>query len=260
MIDININKFLVINKYNMKSNIVISIPHSGTYIPDNIRKQMRKDVVFSNQDWFLIKLYSFFKSMGVTAIVNNISRYVIDVNRNIAENGSNYSNTLVYDKNTWGNSLYDFKLGLDEINRRINEFYLPYHNELRGLLDEKLYYFPNVILFDLHSFAKFKNDNGADVIISNNNGMSANDTILNRLKYIFEKYDFSVAINDPVRGGYITRYYGSYNNINAIQIEIRYNRYIENREFFEEEIEKYNMEIFENAQYLLGKVFSEFLF
>ena len=61
--------------------IIVSIPHSGTYIPQNMKNKLIDNVVLANMDWYLPDLYSFLKDLEITTIINNVSRYVIDPNR-----------------------------------------------------------------------------------------------------------------------------------------------------------------------------------
>lgn len=58
--------FDVINENKHKFPIIISIPHSGTYIPKDIRNKLIEDVILPNTDWFLKELYSFLKEEEVT--------------------------------------------------------------------------------------------------------------------------------------------------------------------------------------------------
>ncbi len=58
-------------------------------------------------------------------------------------------------------------------------------------------------------------------------------------------------------GGYIVSKYGAWNNVEAIQIELRYTTYIENRMFGEEEVAAKNDELFKETQLRLVKVFQK---
>ena len=78
-----------------------------------------------------------------------------------------------------------------------------------------------VIALDCHSMASKIVDDEIDIILSNNFGRTSNMPILNKLKQIFLSYGYKVKINQPFKGGFITRYYGNpQNNIHFVQIEI----------------------------------------
>ncbi|MFR2445642.1 MAG: N-formylglutamate amidohydrolase [Thomasclavelia spiroformis] len=72
-----------INTSLHESPVVISLPHSGTYITSEMAENLMDDVIFPNTDWYLPKLYGFFKRIRFTIIINNMNRHLIDVNRDI---------------------------------------------------------------------------------------------------------------------------------------------------------------------------------
>ncbi|WP_277183179.1 N-formylglutamate amidohydrolase, partial [Caballeronia sp. BR00000012568055] len=62
--------------------LIISIPHLGTHIPEELRHQYTDiALTVADTDWHLDRLYSFAKSLGATILGARISRYVIDLNR-----------------------------------------------------------------------------------------------------------------------------------------------------------------------------------
>ncbi len=76
--------FKIIEPATRKVPIIISVPHAGTYIPEDIKSKMNP--VWSDKlddtDWFIDKLYSFASDLGITIIKANYSRWVVDLNRN----------------------------------------------------------------------------------------------------------------------------------------------------------------------------------
>ena len=109
---------------NSKSPIIVSFPHSGTYVPDVIKNSMRKQAVLTNMDWFLPELCDFLKEKGITQIISNVSRYVVDLNRNTDNlNSDNYKQSIVYEFNTFGTPLYESSLEESEITERIKLYY-----------------------------------------------------------------------------------------------------------------------------------------
>jgi len=113
--------------------LIVSIPHSGTYIPQTIHDKLVDNIVLANIDWYLPKLYSFLKNLGITTIINNVSRYVIDPNREISDcHDISYIYTPVYTKTTFGNHMYNKDLEDKEISNRITKYYTPYHQALEN--------------------------------------------------------------------------------------------------------------------------------
>lgn len=86
-------------------------------------------------DWYLPNLYSFLKDLEITTVVNNLSRYVIDLNREITNNinTSSYADNYIYTKTTFNNPVYKTNLENEEIRDRITKYYAPYHQALEKL-------------------------------------------------------------------------------------------------------------------------------
>ena len=51
--------FEVYNKESSTYPLVISLPHSGQAIPEQVRRRMLPKVVLPNMDWFLPELYAY---------------------------------------------------------------------------------------------------------------------------------------------------------------------------------------------------------
>lgn len=247
------------NEYLNAKPFVFSIPHSGIWIPNDMRKMLKKEAILSNTDWFLQELFDFLPTLDFTVIQNNVNRYVIDPNRvfKVETNSSDYRNNSVYQQNTFGHQLYDKSLDINIINERFTNFYQPYHSKLNELLLDKINHFGHVILIDLHSFAEYPDNQEnytADFVIGNNFDQSSSIDTRLKLADLLNQFNYSVSNNYPFAGGYITKHYGNKDGVEAIQLEIRYKKYIENRAFFEEEVTDYNPCLFKNIQSDLKKI------
>jgi N-formylglutamate deformylase/formiminoglutamase len=251
----SIDNITVINSCNNKLPFVISIPHSGLYITKEMNDELNDDVILSNSDWYLKELYSFLEEFGFTVIINNISRYVIDPNRELdLTNRDNYANSLIYMKTTFSKDIYKIIPNEEEIKDRINKYYLTYHDELQKQIDYKLNSFDKVTLIDLHSYGK---NIEADVVLGDDNHNTMNKKTFNMIKELFVNNGFTVKDNDPYKGGYITRKYGMNNSrCESIQIELSYKKYIGNRDFDEEELPVIDKKAMNNCEKRLKKVFS----
>lgn len=254
--------FEVYNKESSTYPLVISLPHSGQAIPEQVRRRMLPKVVLPNMDWFLPELYAFFIPMGVTVLKNNISRYVADPNRNpeITGNGK-YSQTIVYQKTTWNRPMYETPLRLREIAERIQNYYLPYHKALKELLEQKLERFGKAYLLDLHSFASFSDDVEENIVLSNNCFQTSSKGYFYLIKQQLQQSGFSVSENRPFKGGYITKYYGTVfgEKVESVQLELRYHQYIDDRYFGEEELCEWKEPVFASARERLSRAFQEIL-
>ncbi len=89
--------------------LVVSIPHSGRFVPSNIRVQFKTPYpILANMDWYLDKLYDFLPDLGIPVLQANYSRYVIDLNRELKQPlAGSYSKCVIYTENTFGTPLYN---------------------------------------------------------------------------------------------------------------------------------------------------------
>lgn len=249
------NCIKIINEDVHNLPFVISIPHSGLFITTEMNNKMKDGVILANMDWYLPQLYDFLESLGFTVVINNVSRYVIDPNRNIESVGSDeYTRSLIYTKTTFGKEIYDCELAQQEIDERIYNFYNEFHKAIRLLITEKQNHFGKIYLIDLHSFGK---QIEADVVLGNDDGRTMNNCLFSYIASQFVDNGFSVALNDPFKGGFITKHYGDINNpCESIQIELSYSSYIDKRIFNEEELPYINKEIMGNCKLRLQNIFS----
>lgn len=248
-------KIETINLTKHELPVVISIPHSGVHITQQMEAVLLDNVIFSNVDWYLPQLYSFLDELGFTTIINNISRYEIDPNRDIKNQNkeASYTKNLIYTKTTFGDEIYKKELDSSEIERRINEFYIPYHQTIKDALHEKLKHFDKVYLIDLHSFGR---DLSADIILGNDSGKTISDSFLEIIVKLLKDEGFRVKNNVPYSGGYITKHYANkLENCEAIQVELWYGAYIDKREFGNEEFPNINETTFFNAQQKMKNFF-----
>lgn len=244
------------NKNNNKIPIIVSIPHSGTYLPITMKKNLVDNVVLSNMDWYLSELYLFLKDLGITTLVNNVSRYVIDTNRemNDFENDS-YIKNYIYTKTTFNNKIYKKILDNKEINYRIKEYYNPYHDFIADLINDKLTKFNKVYLIDLHSFGKNLEE---DIVLGNRNYQTASYEFTDLIETLLKRRGFKIILNKPYNGGYIVKKYAN-KNVETVQIELSYKKYIEDRIFLNEDYPKIDKSLFIETQEKLKNFFKELI-
>src|SRR3546814_12347816 len=62
--------------------LLVSIPHMGTRIPDDIAATMTPVARhYDDTDWHLDRLYAFANTMGASVLQPTYSRYVVELNR-----------------------------------------------------------------------------------------------------------------------------------------------------------------------------------
>lgn len=255
----NIKLVEIFNEDNHEHPFVISIPHSGEFITKSMKDKFVDNVKFTNIDWYLPEVYDFLQKMGLTIIINNVSRYVIDPNRsiNVTSDNDDYKNNYIYKKTTFGKEMYKKDITQKEEDERISKYYKYYHKCINNALLEKTKYFDKVFLIDIHSFAK---DLCTDIVLGNDNGKTSSSLFFGKLKKLLQDEGFSVSDNKPYSGGFITKHYGnSITNCESVQIELSYKKYIEDRDFVEEDFPIIDYNLLNCTRNKLKKVFEKLL-
>jgi N-formylglutamate deformylase len=122
-----------------------------------------------------------------------------------------------------------------EINRRVDNYYEPYHDKLQQLLDDLKAEFGKVLLWDCHSIRQYVEtiykDKLPDLILGDSDGNSASpETIAIAYKNL-KGSRYSVEHNFPFKGGFITRHFGKpLENQQALQLEMCKINYMDNTE------------------------------
>ena len=227
--------FTQINSNISAVPIVASIPHTGTYVPEDIEQLFTNSDVaeLPMTDWFLHELYNFLPDLGVSVIAANYSRYVIDLNRSpvpLELYPGRFETKLVADKDFQGNEIFSQYPSDAQIAKYKKTVHQPYHEALDELLQEKINVHGEVYLFDLHSIAKHATvihaELDKDIYLGNRDNKSCSQAWLASVEHEFLQNNISVQKNTPYKGGYITHHYGLADNVHAVQIEMNQSLYL----------------------------------
>jgi N-formylglutamate deformylase len=210
--------------------LVANLPHSGMFIPEDITAQFVTEHIDSlpNTDWYLDKLYDFLPHLGITVLQANYSRYVVDLNRELKEPiAGNFWKAVIPLQTAFAKPIYIVNPSQEQLQERIEKFYIPYHNQLSALLQEKVQEFGKVYLLDLHSFFGLITD---QICLGNINGKSCSEFVISSVEKMFTKFGYQVVRNKIFNGGYITRHYSQIPGVETLQIEVRYSVYLKENE------------------------------
>jgi len=235
--------YYIIEPKAKKVPIIISVPHCGTQIPEDLKDNYVEDQLLSldDTDWFVHDLYNFASELGITIIHAKYHRWLIDLNRDIEQkplyNDGRLITGLCSITDFLGNDIYkeDKQPNQQEINRRLDTYFWPYYNKIEGLLAERLAEFDEVLLWDAHSIRKhvetIQKEDFPDMILGNNDEKTARKNLIEIALAKLRSGKFEISHNSPFKGGHITRYFGKPDkNVNALQLEMNKILYMDDSE------------------------------
>jgi N-formylglutamate deformylase len=221
------------------SPLLISVPHAGTYVPDDLKPRMTEDALqLPGTDWHVPQLYDFAAGMGAHMLVATHSRYCVDLNRPPEDEN------LYPGQDTEG--LVPLKTGdyapiyrdgeepdAAEIDERRNLYHLPYHAKLAETLAAIKAEHGYALLWDAHSIKsevpRYFDGKLWDLNLGTNHGKTCSPRLEKDLEAVAEEAaGYTWKMNGRYVGGYITRHYGDPDNdIHAVQLELSWATYMD---------------------------------
>lgn len=219
--------------------LIISVPHCGTEIPEAIRAKMNPTLTktLPDTDWFVHELYAFGPMIGATLLHAHFSRYVVDLNRprhggKLYHDGRQESG-LIPTHSFQGEALYAQGEPTDEEKeQRLQQYYDPYHTVLAERIDFLKQRFKHVLLLEAHSIMRFVPrlypNPLPDLMLGSADGQSADPKLVDVAhKALTHEGRYTVNLNHPFKGGFITRHYGRpQDGIHALQLEMAQDIYM----------------------------------
>ena len=230
----------------MSLPLVLSVPHCSSLVPDHIRSgiSLTDRQIKESEDLGTEEIFASLPAVSVVAA--EWSRLLVDLNRSRHERGPkgvlprvDYHGRSVYKKGSYP--------GPKQLERLLSRYYVPFHQRLNKTLSDT-----NILgLIDCHSLsgigpagAPDPGKRRKDIILGNNGSPpgsvgrvgeepTCSPDAIKKLQETFAKRGFSVALNEPYAGGFITRSYGrklAGSGRFAVQIEINQELYMKNGE------------------------------
>ena len=218
--------------------LIVSIPHAGTLIPPDIEARLaspwlpRKDA-----DWWLPELYAFAVDLGATVVRTDVSRTVIDVNRDpsgVSLYPGQATTGLCPTETFDGEPLY--LAGQEpteaEITQRRVTFFEPYHAALRTELDRLRAAHGKVVLYDAHSIRsrapRLFDGELPQFNIGTHSGAACAPALTAAVEAACDVTGLPRVTNGRFKGGWITRHYGQPGQgVHAVQMELACRGYID---------------------------------
>ncbi len=227
----------ICNTYDGELPLLISVPHDGCHLPKELRGRMtRVGLAVPDTDWHVAELYDFARDLGVSMLVANYSRYVVDLNRSASDEVL-YPGQLVTglcpEQTFSGEDIYSAD-GVTEQEKaeRIAKYWQPYHARINAVLAAMRAKHGYALLWDAHSIPsvvpRLFDGELPELNIGTNDSRSCAAPIAAAVVDVARASPYSAAFNARFKGGYITRRYGNpRDNIHAIQLEIAQRAYMD---------------------------------
>ena len=220
------------------SPLLLAQPHGGTEIPDRLRHRFNTvGLQLADTDWHIQRLYHNLLK-DVTIVSTPIHRYVIDANRDPADQ-SLYpgQNTTSLCPTTTFDGIDIYRHGeapsADEIADRQQRYHQPYHDAIQQQLERLRQRHGYVILYDCHSIRSVVpylfDGKLPDFNIGTNHGKTCSADIEHAVADICaQQPNYTSVINGRFKGGWTTRHYGQPDrHCHAIQMELAQCNYMQ---------------------------------
>jgi N-formylglutamate amidohydrolase len=209
---------------------LLSIPHSGEWIPSEFEPYLSGDHLAYQEDvdFAVNQLVDIEKltQNGIAVLVARVHRICVDLNR------SPDLTILNWKLNTHGKTLVVKEPEKHEVEILKGLYYFPYFEMMKAMITELQRTKKMASIVDLHSMPSKPTDyhlkitpnqelTRPDFCISDIKGLSCEKIYIDYISELFQKQNFKVYQNNPYFGGHITRHiHDQFQNKNNIQIEI----------------------------------------
>jgi N-formylglutamate deformylase len=232
--------------------LVLDSPHSGEHYPDDFDHAPPRSLVRLAEDTHVGRLYRRATALGATLVEANFPRAYIDANRSLGDLDpamleGTWPLSLAVSRKTrqgiglvWrvargGEPMYDRKLTVEEVQRRIDEWYRPYHAALDAEVDRLHQKFGAVWHINCHSMPAVGDPNAddpgrarADFVLGDRDGTTCAADFTAFVADTILRMGYSVAVNDPYKGVEIVKRHGRpAERRHSLQIELNRRLYMD---------------------------------
>ena len=237
--------------------LVLDSPHSGVAYPEDFRPACALPLLRQAEDTHVEKLYDFAPALGVAWIEALFPRSYLDANRNVTEldvellqdewtdpvetdpvllSKVRLGKGLVWRCTDDGTAIYDRKLTADEVRRRIDLCWRPYHAAVAEAIGSAHSRHGYSIHLNCHSMPAVSSSHStdfpglvhADFVIGDRDGTSALPALSLRICEALRGFGYHVEYNHPYKGVELVRRYGDpAQDRHSIQVEINRKLYMD---------------------------------
>ena len=235
---------------NPDNPILITVPHAGNIYPDLFIKNLKINLceVRRIEDYQSNKILDQIDEQMADIIIAQCSRAVVDLNRSrnaidhsmftqvfehehVSEKQMIKYGLGVFPNKIFGKTILKSPLPFSYAIHMLEQYYDHFHKSL----NKQIMYLNNTFGFcyhiDLHTMPSkallnFKKE--PDIVLGDNFGKSCSIELINYFQNVFQENGFTVEVNNPYAGGFITRNYGNPSKgVHTIQIEINIKIYMD---------------------------------
>jgi formiminoglutamase len=220
--------------------LIVAVPHAGTHIPADCVAAIVAERAIFDTDWHVHRLYAFARDLGATLIRTDISRTVIDMNRD-PSGASLYpgkATTELCPTTTFdGKPLHYPGMAPDdaEIAARQTRFHTPYHAALGAEIARLRALHPAIVLYDAHSIRsrvpRLFDGELPEFNIGSVGRTSCAPALVDSVEALCRASGRSTTVDGRFRGGWTTRHHGQpAAGVHAIQMELAQRAYCDEAE------------------------------
>lgn len=225
--------------------LILDSPHSGTIYPNDFKPLISQHSLRKVEDSFVDALFGEAPSAGATLLCAQFPRSYIDPNRAVSDidpamilgtwpgplrptEKSRLGHGLIWKTYPPDRPLYSGRLPVNAIQRRINDYWIPYHETLETEMRRLYITHGGVWHLNCHSMpstsSPFITGRGglrADFVLGDRDGTSCEPEFTDFVYQTLSGMGYAVRLNDPYRGAELVRAYADpLQGRHSLQIEI----------------------------------------
>lgn len=217
------------------SPLILSMPHPGTGVPPEVAAQLNaRGKLVEDTDWHMRQLYGFAAPFQPSIVEAQLSRFVIDLNRDpagVSLYPGQATTELVPTTTFDGAPIWQTAPDANEVERRKAAYFQPYHTALAAEIERVKAEHGYCVLWDCHSIKsvipRLFEGTLPTLNLGTNSGQSCAGSIEAAAVTAMAGQPLTQIANGRFKGGWITRRYGRpAERVHALQMEIALSAYL----------------------------------
>ena len=235
--------------------LVLDSPHSGTAYPDDFGACVPLEKLRQAEDTHVDELFGTAPSIGATLVAARFPRAYIDANRSLLDmdaallaepwpgpvlpgRKTERGIGLIWRRLDTGEPIYERKLSVAEVTRRITQYHQPYQKAVKDALDEAHARFGAVWHLNCHSMPAVStavSEEGPgvprpDFVLGDRDGSTCEADFTHFVREQLVAMGYAVKVNDPYKGVELVRAFSDPGaRRHSLQIEVNRRLYMDER-------------------------------